>query len=36
LDIRVEEPVQHVIIHTFRINLKNVNMLEIEEEKTWK
>src|SRR4029453_8991349 len=27
LDISVEEPIQHVIIHTFSVNLKNVNML---------
>ena len=28
LDISVEEPIQHVIIHTFSVNLKNVNMLD--------
>src|SRR5262249_31004016 len=29
LDISVEEPIQHVIIHTFSVNLKNVNMLDL-------
>ncbi len=29
LDISVEEPIQHVIIHTFTVNLKNVNMLDL-------
>ena len=29
LDISVEEPLQHVIIHTFSVNLKNVNMLDV-------
>jgi len=29
LDISVEEPIQHVIIHTFSVNLKNVNMLDV-------
>jgi len=29
LDISVEEPIQHVIIHTFSVNLKNVNTLDV-------
>jgi hypothetical protein len=29
LDISVEEPIQHVIIHTFSVNLKNVNALDV-------
>src|SRR5205823_6279123 len=28
LDISVEEPIQHVIIHIFSVNLKNLNMLD--------
>ena len=29
LDISFEEPIQHVIIHTFSVNLKNVNALDV-------
>ena len=29
LDISVKEPIQHVIIHTLSVNLKNVNMLDV-------
>ena len=29
LGISVEEPIQRVVIHTFSVNLKNVNMLDV-------
>jgi hypothetical protein len=28
-DVSVEEPIQYIMIHTFSVNSKNVNMLDL-------